>query len=147
MPLNSTARSFAMSQSLKHERQLENLENDMAQTSARIDHLHSSRRANAQAHATMHRERAARHAEQKLQQDEEKADTYQHARDETQRRLDRLSADHAHRQRQMEKDLHDEFQLKSNLETLRWEASVAKANPDRVREGLGSIKAPIPARV
>ena len=43
------------------------------------------------------------------------------------------------------KQLSAEFSLKSQLEQLKWDNSVKKANVSTVRSGLGAAKAPIPS--
>ena len=85
------------------------------------------------------------HAEQKAEQDTVKEDAFQQRQFETQGRLDKLSSARADRQRKVERELHNEFQLKSNLESLKWEMSIKNSNPDTVRERLGGIRAPIPS--
>ena len=141
----STSRSLSSALSERHAQQLSNWDADMEEMNARIEGLRSSRTDHAKMHAKQHRDRLMRHAEKKAEQVALKEDAFQQRKIETQGRLDKLSSARADRQRKVEREIHDEFQLKSNLENLKWEMSIKNANPDRVRQGLGGIRAPIPS--
>lgn len=141
----STSRSLSSALSERHAQQLSNWNDDMAEMTARIEELQTSRTRHAKLHAKQHSERLTRHAEQKAEQDTVKEDAFQQRQFETQGRLDKLSSARADRQRKVERELHNEFQLKSNLESLKWEMSIKNSNPDTVRERLGGIRAPIPS--
>ena len=78
------------------------------------------------------------------EQDTLKEDDKEQRKIETQGKLDQLSSARTERQRKIEREIRDEFHLKSSLESLKWQVSVKKNNPDTVRGALGGIHCPIP---
>lgn len=141
----STTGSLLGMLTAKHEERMEHWNHEMEETNARIAELHESRTRHAREHAMLHSERRVKHAEVKRTQDTIKEDELVAKTAEKQTRLNELSSARTSRQRRLEKDLRDEFELKSNINALQWKVSIDNSSPDKVRSGLGSIRAPIPA--
>ena len=117
----------------------------MESTEKRIDALWSERREKAVEYAGARAERASQHADAKRQLDEDKWSRNQKGSLETQARLSSLEERKRAELQREERNLRSEFQLKSNLEELKWNVSVKKSDPGHVRQGLTAVKAPIPS--
>ena len=140
----STTGALSGALSARHEEQMAQWNAGIEEMNQRIAELHESRTRNAREHAVVHGERRQRHAETKRLQDLHKEEELQEKTLEKQKRLNELTSARKSAQRKVERDLRDEFELRSNINALHWRVSIDNSSPEKVRSGLGSIKAPIP---
>ena len=143
--LMTTSRSLKADLHDKHERQLRHWDEQQHAMSQRIEEQRDARVSHYRGLNSAREERAQQFRDTKSHQDSERELRNLHNSLDTQARITGLEQKKRAEELKEERARCNDFTLKSNLESLKWEMSVKKSDPGHVREGLSSIKAPVPS--
>ena len=140
-----TARSFTSAVAAEAEERMDRWNRDMGNTETRIALQREARTQSAREHSLRHRAQTERFRGTKEAKDEVRRVEYGREMAETSARLDAITSARAVAETRRQRELRDEFSMKSTTEDLRWLHTVKKSPVPVVRSDLQTKRVPIPS--